>query len=245
MNIITLNTWAGVLHKDLLEFFRKYQKDTHIFCLQEVYKNAKDKENPHPTMIKQYDLFEQIEEILKDSHIGYFHPSIKDFYGQAIFIKKEIDVQEAGDVMIFRNDNPEVSGQHSRNLQYVKIMTSGKAFWVANVHGLWNGKGKADTAERLMQSNIIVDFLKQKDGQIILVGDLNLNNDTESLKIIADQYHDLIAEYNITDTRTSYYKQDVRYADYAFTSSDIMVRNFEVLPDQVSDHAALFLQVST
>ena len=86
MKIISLNTWAGVLHQDLLDFFQKYHDETDIFCLQEIYKNANEKEYPHPTKTMQYDLFEQIEELLKDTHTGYFHPAFEDFYGQAMFI---------------------------------------------------------------------------------------------------------------------------------------------------------------
>ena len=244
MKIISLNTWAGVLHQDLLEFFRKYQKDTDIFCLQEIYKGTTEQEDPHPTLTMQYDLFEQLEELLIATHVGYFHPAFKDFYGQAMFIKKEVVVQEIGDVMVFRNDDPKGRGSHSRNLQFAKIAAADKFFWIANVHGLWNGKGKTDTPARIEQSNNIVNFLKQRGGEIILIGDFNLSNNTQSLKIIADQYRNLIAEYGITNTRTSHYEKDVRYADYAFTSSDVHVIDFKVLPDEVSDHAALQLEIN-
>ena len=53
----------------------------------------------------------------------------------------------------------------------------------------------------------------------------------------------LITEYNATSTRTTLYNgSDEKFADYVFVSQDIVVEKFEVLPDVVSDHAALYLE---
>jgi endonuclease/exonuclease/phosphatase family metal-dependent hydrolase len=53
----------------------------------------------------------------------------------------------------------------------------------------------------------------------------------------------LITEYGVTSTRTSLYtKTEERFADYIFVSKDIEVKDFKVLPDVVSDHAALLLE---
>ena len=53
----------------------------------------------------------------------------------------------------------------------------------------------------------------------------------------------LIHEYNINSTRTSFYTKPEKYADYIFTSKDLLIKNFEVLPEEVSDHAALLLEI--
>ena len=53
----------------------------------------------------------------------------------------------------------------------------------------------------------------------------------------------LIKEYGITSTRTSFYEKENKFADHAFVSSDIEVVDFKVLPDEVSDHAALYLEI--
>ncbi len=54
---------------------------------------------------------------------------------------------------------------------------------VVNFHGLWNGKGKTDTPDRIAQSQNILRFLEGVDGEIILCGDFNLLPDTESLRM--------------------------------------------------------------
>ena len=84
----------------------------------------------------------------------------------------------------------------------------------------------------------------KNERNIILAGDFNLNPDTQSIKMIEEfSLKNLIKEFSITDTRTSFYKKENRFADYIFVSPDICVKNFKVLPDEVSDHAPLYLEI--
>lgn len=242
MKIITLNTWSGVVLDPLMNFFQQYQ-DVDVFCLQEIYKDAVDKDDSHPYLDMKLDIFQRIESKLQDTHIGYFRPAYKDFYGLATFVKKDLAVQEEGDVVIYENNNAEQRGRHGRNLQYVRTKYKEQNLLIANVHGLWNGMGKTDTDERISQSQKIKEFLSKQLEPIILVGDFNLNPDTKSLAIVSEGFRDLIREYNITSTRTSLYTKEGKFADYAFVSPNIEVRDFKVLPEEVSDHAALYLEI--
>lgn len=242
MKIISLNTWAGVVLDPLLDFFKKYQ-DTDVFCLQEIYKDAVSKDEPHPTLDMKLDLYERLEKQLQETHVGYFRPAHKDYYGLAIFVKKSLEVQEEGDITIFHNPNPEGRGRHNRNLQYIRLSHNDQILTIANVHGLWNGQGKTDTDERLEQSKAIRSFIDKNPERLIVVGDFNLNPDTQSIAIIEAGLQNLIKDHNITSTRTSLYEKDGKFADYAFVSNDISVQSFSILPDEVSDHAALYLEI--
>jgi len=114
-----------------------------------------------------------------------------------------------------------------------------------NFHGLWNGMGKGDSDDRLLQSDRVIHFLKTKSHPLVLCGDFNLLPTTKSLKKFEDfGLRNLIAEYGITSTRTSFYKKPEKFADYAFVSSEVILKSFQVLPDEVSDHAALELVIS-
>ena len=54
----------------------------------------------------------------------------------------------------------------------------------------------------------------------------------------------LVKEYEITSTRTSFYKKsEDKHADYIFVSNGIEVKDFRVLPEEVSDHSALYLEI--
>ena len=113
---------------------------------------------------------------------------------------------------------------------------------IFNFHGLWNGQGKTDTEDRLRQSENIINFLKTLSGEIILCGDFNLRPDTESIKIFEDfGLKNLIKDYNIKSTRTSFYEKEEKFADYIFVSAGVRVMEFKVLPEEISDHAALYL----
>ena len=59
--------------------------------------------------------------------------------------------------------------------------------------------------------------------------------------MLGNHWRNLITEFKVTSTRTSLYDKQEPYADYIFVSPNIEVNQFRVLPDEVSDHAALYL----
>lgn len=239
MKLITLNTWGGRVHKDLIQFFENNQ-DIDIFCLQEVYDGANIEDIRPEFRQGAFDLFLDISKTLFN-HKGYFRPHIKDWYGLAVFIKSNIKVNKEGDILI-HDAKHTLSGNHSRNLQYIEIVHNEDVVTVANVHGLWNGKGKNDTDERIIQSEKIKDFIDSVNNKNILCGDFNLNPDTYSLKMLENNMTNLINKYSIKSTRTGFYDKPGKYADYIFTSPDIKIIDFKVLPEEISDHAALYLE---
>jgi endonuclease/exonuclease/phosphatase family metal-dependent hydrolase len=135
-------------------------------------------------------------------------------------------------------------GLHARNIQYVSFMQNGKTITVVNFHGLWNGRGKTDSDDRIAQSQKIIDFLRTCSGEVILCGDFNLLPDTRSIKMFEDfGLCNLITEYKISSTRTSHYTKPEKFADYVFISKGLQINDFKVLPDEVSDHAPLFIDM--
>lgn len=243
MKVISLNTWNGMRINELLYFFRK-NSDVDAFLLQEVLHRATSKTAwKHEETI---DLFDKIQGALPN-YKGFFAPSESNEWGLAIFIKKDISIIETGDIFVFRHRDAMIEGDGStlgKNLQYLIIEINGKKLNLLNFHGLWNGQGKIDTEDRISQSQRVVEFVQKLNGGIILSGDFNLRPDTKSIKIIEDDLNleNLITKYNISSTRTSFYEKEEKFADYTLVSSDIEVGEFKVLPDEVSDHAALFLE---
>ena len=111
-----------------------------------------------------------------------------------------------------------------------------------NFHGLWNGQGKGDTKDRLRQSRKIVDFVESLDHPHLLVGDFNLNPDSQSFRILNEAIpRDLIREFSVLSTRSRLYTKPDRFADYILASEGVRVSSFDTLPDEVSDHLALRL----
>lgn len=242
MKLITLNTWGGQVH-EILDFFKQYQ-EVDVFLLQEVFHNGTER-----TVFDQkekHQLFTEISECLPN-HQGYFAPAVDDEWGLAIFIKKTIEVLEHGDSFMHL-DRYSLIGQDAttvgRNLQFIKISLNNQNLNILNFHGLWDNQGKLDTPARLEQAKKIITFGKDLSGETILAGDFNLRPDTESLNIIEKELSlkNLIKEYKIESTRTSYYSKPEKFADYILCSDSITVKNFRALSEEVSDHKALLLE---
>ena len=259
MKIVSLNTWGGRAGKEgLLHFFEKYLDSVDIFCLQEVWNvDDSNRKDMHDSLngavvggvvLRNWidDLFPQVGKVLK-GYNGFFRPHYGTHYGLAIFAKKDLDLILEGDIFVYKERDfipmGDV-GNHARNIQYVTVNTKKGSRTLINFHGLWNGKGKTDTEDRLEQSENIIKFLKTLKHPFVLCGDFNLLPDTESLrKFEKFGLRNLIKEFDITSTRTSLYKKEHRLADYIFVSEGIKVNDFKVMLEEVSDHSPLFLDI--
>jgi endonuclease/exonuclease/phosphatase family metal-dependent hydrolase len=239
MKLLTLNIWGGHIRGPLLDFIKLHQ-DIDIFCFQEVYHNALNRVSDDDREV-HLNIFSELQTVLPN-HTAFFRPVVEETYGIGMFVKKEIDVLEEGEIYIHHNPNYRGRGPtHSRNLQWVKCCIDQQNHTILNVHGLWNGQGKTDSPERIAQSQKIREFMQDIRTPKILCGDFNLRPDTQSVKILETDMHNLIQTYRITSTRTSLYPKEEKFADYVFTSPEITVNSFEALKDEVSDHSPLLL----
>ena len=253
MKLITLNTWGGRAGRTLLlDFFKKY-KDTDVFCLQEIWSASYEHLEGHLAgglAINNEQVMtrgmQEISETLSN-HSSYFRPHHLDNYGLQILVKNNLTVTEDGEVFVHKHKGyiPEGNiGEHARNIQYVTFNLQEGPITIINFHGLWNKSvgGKTDTEDRINQSKKIVGFIESLPNDFILCGDFNLLPDTESIAILEKAgLRNLIKEYNITSTRTSFYERPDKYADYILVSKGIDIKDFKVLPEEVSDHSALYL----
>lgn len=252
MKVISLNIWGGLAGKEKLLKFFKDHKDVDVFCLQEIWSSPNGILNGQSVASTRLDMdkimtyaLQDISSVLK-RHLAYFKPAYLDHYGLLMLVRKDLEVIAEGDSFVHkeRGHIPEGNvGNHARNIQYVTIKTENGLRTILNFHGLWNGQDKGDSDDRLIQSRKAVKFIKTLSVPYILCGDFNLLPDTESLKIIEDSgLRNLIKEYKITSTRTSFYTKPDKFADYALVSGEIKIKDFKVLPDEVSDHRPLYLE---
>jgi len=253
MKLISLNIWAGKEFDNLIQFISSQAEDTDMFCFQEVFDTPTGIEN-----IDEYyraNLFDELAKSLPN-HMGYFAPAQEghgfngpvDFpiaWGLAMFIKKSIEIKDIGEIFIkgFKNSKGIDNTTIPRNLQYAIVLDNEIEYNITHFHGLWNGKGKTDTDERIEQSKKIKEFLKDKK-RIVLCGDFNLLPDTESLKILEDGLINLIKLKDIKSTRSKLYEKPDKFADYTLISKDINIDNFKVPEVEVSDHLPMILNFS-
>jgi endonuclease/exonuclease/phosphatase family metal-dependent hydrolase len=132
-----------------------------------------------------------------------------------------------------------------RPVLHNKIETKNNLYSILNVHGFWHPGPGIDSPETLIQCENIAKLLNSIKGRKILCGDMNLFPDTKSIELIEEAgMRDLTKEYNIKSTRTSYFRLKETVADYIFVSDGVTVKDFKVLPDEVSDHSPLLLEFS-
>ena len=151
----------------LMDYIEERADTTNIFCFQEMLSTTSDQHWLNDG--QRLNLFSDLSEVLPH-FIGLFAPA-RDWYGitsqkqeyhysagLAMFVHASTRVIQSGDIFVFRNrihhdadydDNQNKSAP--RNLQYVITRDcEGAQTLIANFHGIWNGKGKTDTPERMM-----------------------------------------------------------------------------------------------
>lgn len=241
MKLITLNIWGGHLRNPLLKFIHEH-RNVDVFCLQEVYYNAhRTIENKDKEKELSLNIFSDLQKLLPDHH-AIFKPAVENVYGVGMLIKNTIDIIGEGEINIHQKQYyPGIGLNHERNLQWIECELDNKIYSILNVHGLWNGKGKKDTPERINQSERIRQFMDTINTPKILCGDFNLRPDTQSMEILEQGMNNLIKIHNIRSTRTRFYTKEEKFADYILTSPEIVVKQFTVLEDEVSDHAPLYI----
>lgn len=162
-----------------------------------------------------------------------------------MYIRKNISILKKGEEFVYRWKNAMVGEDGSTfgvNIQYAQIEQEKKQYTICNMHGHWTPDFKGDNEARLEQSRNVIKFLNSVSSPKILCGDFNMNPDTESMKILESNMRNLIKEYKVITTRTHFYTKEWKFADYIMTSPEIVVKDFKVMQDVVSDHLPLFLE---
>lgn len=244
MKVMSLNLWCGQEYEKLVPFLAAYANEVDVFCFQEVH-DTSDMMLPKQLgskLVDVPDLFSKLQKLLPN-HIGFFSPRFACF-GQAMFIRKSVSVEMFNTRVIkdgFGRILPE-PGQPCI-AQFVDV----NGYRVINVHGWWTpGIGKGDTPDRIEQSTAIRGIVEESPYPVILCGDFNVTPDTESIAMLEHAgLTNWVVKNGVTSTRSELYTKNIsRYADYIFTSNDIDVKYFDVLPVAVSDHLPLVIDIA-
>lgn len=227
MRIIFLNIWHGKMQESLKEFIAREAPATDIFCLQEVYPEAK------PLCDDLLHGFTSVTAYKKFSGNNF---------ALATYVKDRLTVLSSGDIL---DDISNVGSGLS-----AEVNASAGKLHVCNVHGPALPGEKLDNADRIAQSRALIDLLCACPGQKIIGGDFNILPDTESIRMFAAEgYVDLIKEWNISTTRNrlaweNYPGHELYYSDYVFVSPDVKVKNFTVPKNEISDHLPMILEIA-
>lgn len=248
MRLISLNIWHGRRYQQIMDFISHNRRSTDIFCFQEVHNQRAGsvhavQENANGIVP---DIYNRIQAGLRgfSGHLSGEYSSLHERL--AIMSAESIEVSGEGELLLCRQKKVVVDGNafsEGSRLQWVSFECEDGQFTIANVHGFWVPGSKDDSQESILQSEKIIEFLRARDGATILCGDLNLSPQTRSIAMLDERMRNLINEYGVSTTRSSFTPPEKgRYADYIFVSRKVNVKNFKVMKDEVSDHLPLLLE---
>ena len=238
-----------------MHFVKAHTPTTDIFCFQEIFASTAPLLESRGV---RTHLYEELTEALPDFQ-GFFAAEQDGFdfegridfpisTGNAIFVRRTIPVPSWGDFFVYLTRNGARDVKHfPQNVVYARLTVHDTEITVANLHGIPQPGHKLDTSERLEQSRRIQEFFAKERGSKILCGDFNLLPGTQSLAILKENMHDLVAEFTIERTRSRlspfFGKPDFQeFSDYIFVSPDIHATRLEVPDVQISDHLPLILE---
>lgn len=266
LRLISLNAWGGRLHAPLIRYIA--ETDPDILCLQEVTRSVSARHEwhiyrePGLELPQRANLFEEVRAVLP-SHDAFFCPTARGAlaeddetvfseFGLATFVRQSLPVVAQAMDFVHGDFSPDGWGEHprSRNAHCIRLFSyeDGFSITVAQMHGLRDMAGKGDTPERRQQANILAGLIERVwrgNERLVVCGDFNILPESETFGILGKLgLSDLVTSRGFTDTRTSHYRKDGRFADYMLVTPDVQVVDFDVVAaPEVSDHRALRLDL--
>ncbi len=266
MKLISLNAYFGFVFEPLMAWIHEQAQSTDVFCFQEMLSNPKEDALGMPCRGRA-NVLQEIARRLPE-FTCHFAPMQDDFdfvptypgqtqLGNAIFYRKSLSATETGSFFIYRSFNSYDGNDYETAGHNAVYLGLGGALplTIVNLHGNSEPASKRDTPMRLEQSKKVLDFLRDRHGEKIVMGDFNLFPDTESIKMFENQgFHNLIRDYKITTTRGSHMRKLFpeyehgkygfqEFADYTFVSPGVDVKSFEVPDVPISDHLPMILEI--
>jgi len=266
VRIVSLNAWGGRVFDPMAPFFKSVDAD--VLCLQEVLRTPGagrrwlTYRGDGAELPQRANLYDEI----RDAHPGHdaaFHPAARGelFDGEKVFlsefglatlVRNSLPVVGAALDFVHGEFSPDSWGEHPRprNAHCLRLFDTagGAPIVVAHLHGLRELAGKQDTPHRRAQAHALVRLIRtiwRPGERLVVCGDLNLLPGSETFAILGELgLIDLVTGRGFTDTRTSFYAKDNRFADYLLVTPNVDVRRFDVISSpEVSDHRPLLLDI--
>jgi endonuclease/exonuclease/phosphatase family metal-dependent hydrolase len=266
VRIISLNAWGGKLHAPLLQYIADVDPD--ILCLQEVTRTISAKQDWHlyrdhdVELPQRANLFAEVGAVLS-GHDAFFSPTARgellerdeavfSEFGLATYVRQSLPVIAQASGFVHGEFSPDGWGAHprSRNAHCIRVFDYKRRFplTVTQFHGLRDIAGKGDTPARHAQADAVIDLIKRVwpgHERLVVCGDFNVLPDSVTFETLGKLgLTDLVTSRGFTDTRTSHYLKDGRFADYMLANEAVGIVDFDVVAaPEVSDHRALLLDM--
>lgn len=240
IKLINLNVWfGGRLWDNIVEYLQAEQPD--ILMLQEAYANAQGGEprmNTVASIQKHLDLphteFETQFILQQNNETASWGNAILGRF--PLSNKRVCWLQGQGSILVNGEDLKQRSAA-PRNLLHCQMSLQDKVYNLMTLQGIWAPDEKVIPGQREM-ARLIVDYIQRQEN-IILTGDFNVNEETEPIKLIDQQLTNIFhgertSSFNMKQKTKPGYATGI--VDFIFTSTDIKVIDHYTAPHDVSDH---------
>lgn len=236
MKILQLNTWMGKIEGNLRRFLETNQFD--VICMQEVF--ASQNCTAHLSRLC-FDL----SQILRASKLEHYFFSPNwggkiangDYELGNLIISRTPFVETYSEFINGEYHSDTVLGATVGNNLNIQIVKLADGLTVVNHHGFWRSDpiGDEDTIKAFTKVGEIVGNL---GGPVVLCGDLNIVHESPAMRPL-DFLRDLTYEYQIDNTLSGLKFNGKVACDHIMVNDQVEVKDFQVLPDLVSDHLAV------
>ncbi|OGD63896.1 hypothetical protein A2160_01575 [Candidatus Beckwithbacteria bacterium RBG_13_42_9] len=247
LKFLQLNIYKGRLLDKIIAFLKREQFD--IIQLQEVCSGR--------FWEQRLDLFQELKNSLPDYHgelaVSWRLKNDPDsYFGNATFVKSHIKVVSKQTLWLkpyqeFANPLNTRYELYSRCALILDIKISNQPLVIINTHLAW-GPTPYDKPFKQKQAKHLISYLRQLKKLFILAGDFNLIPETKIIKSFDKLGQNLTVENGITNTLNPKFHRVKQLfpkglaVDYIFTHSEIRVKNFELIKEDLSDHYGLRLK---
>jgi endonuclease/exonuclease/phosphatase family metal-dependent hydrolase len=243
LKLIQLNIWQGKILKNVMDFLQ--DQDADVVCLQEVFSSQQ-----HIDVLDMLDSLETIQARLAYPHF-YYEPTfrfeitgVKAQIGNAILSKQPLVNRR----VVFTSHNfHEVTdwnqnySSNTRNALIAEIQLGDKNLTVVTHHGYREPTPiGSQTSINAMQK--LVEVTRNISTPLIIAGDLNVSAKSPVMSLFEGWLQDLTEKYSINDTLTQFGKVRKVPCDHILVSDGIVIQNFIVSEELVSDHKPLIVE---
>lgn len=243
---VQLNFWEGRCYYPIVSFLNRIQPD--IMAAQEVFTGAQIMPPGYMTQeeLIEKQFFNNVSEgkakpWLIRKGMPYDIRCATFTKGSAkILSHKQIDLHRNLDDM---SDTETHQAGYTGLLHSVVELGEGIVVNILNHHErvVIEGRLGSPLVDRNFQ--MIADYIKMLDGPVILSGDFNIYKEASSLVVLKEMgLRNLNDVYGITSARNAFSWKPEECVSHVFINDQIVVHDYYVAPDLVSDHQPLILR---
>lgn len=240
MRIIQWNIYREEKIENIVEFLRQVNGD--IICLQELTLDSKWNKN--------LDTPDIVAEELEMNHLFAPAQSFPDGGTQENVIFSKYPIKKKSSFFVQKSKGLEVKAwDEGRVVVEAELDIQGTKIKIATVHLSYTHKLE-ETEQKMKEVDKLLGYIRKKSKNFVITGDFNVTPASKTIKEIKKHLIHCGPSYNIPTWTTKPFDYEgfeetrLRWRlDYAFCTSDIIVKSAKIGKTNYSDHLPIIIDV--